>query len=249
MKIIATDFDGTFNYGGIDDQKKNAVKRWCSSNNLFGIVSGRVWYQLTEIVKSNGFDCDFLIASNGAVILKPDGEIMYESRCDGSLAKPLLDFLFSLGCTWIHIHTEFECFINTVDSERTENEFALKDIPTIPYFTQITTMLPDFDTAEKVTNALKEKFGNEFNPMQNGRCIDIVSKNVNKANGIYKFIELIGAKYDDVITVGDNNNDADMIKEFRSYAMENGVDEIKNIANHTTVGITELIEKELVLNP
>ena len=28
MKIIATDYDGTLNHGGIDDRKRNAIKKW-----------------------------------------------------------------------------------------------------------------------------------------------------------------------------------------------------------------------------
>ena len=48
-----------------------------------------------------------------------------------------------------------------------------------------------------------------------------------------------------MIAVGDNINDSAMIAEFRSYAMANGVDEIKNMADDVIDGITELIEKEI----
>jgi len=58
-------------------------------------------------------------------------------------------------------------------------------------------------------------------------------------------MKLAGAEYDDVIAVGDNINDRDMIAEFRSYAMENGVDFIKEIADYITPSVTELILKEL----
>ena len=54
-----------------------------------------------------------------------------------------------------------------------------------------------------------------------------------------------GAEYEDMITVGDNINDTHMIAEFRSYAMENAVQAIKDIADYETHGITELIEKEM----
>ena len=52
-------------------------------------------------------------------------------------------------------------------------------------------------------------------------------------------------KYEDVIAVGDNINDRDMLAEFRSYAMKNGVDFIKELADDTVSSVTELIEKEL----
>ena len=120
---------------------------------------------------------------------------------------------------------------------------------TVLFYENSTRTRTSFEEAAKVTAAIKEKFGDVLNPLQNGNCIDIVSVNMNKAKGIYKFIELLGAEYSDVITVGDNINDKDMIKEFRSYAMENAVPLIKELADYETSGITELIERELEINP
>jgi hydroxymethylpyrimidine pyrophosphatase-like HAD family hydrolase len=50
------------------------------------------------------------------------------------------------------------------------------------------------------------------------------------------------------IVAGDNVNDLDIIKEFKSHAMENGVDMIKKVANYTAPGVVELIERELLVN-
>lgn len=245
MKIIASDYDGTLNHGGIDETKRNAIKRWRKAGNLFGLVSGRGAANLLEIPKRNAFECDFLLACNGAVILKTDGTVLAESRCNGDLAKPLLDFIFELGCQWATVQTAFKCVIDQDDNERLEDEFTLETIPEIPYFNQINTRLPDCEEAERVAAAVKEKFGKHLNPLQNGVCIDIVSADMNKAKGLYKFLEIVGADYDDLITVGDNINDTHMIAEFRSYAMENAVQSIKDIADCEIAGITELIEKEM----
>lgn len=245
MKIIASDYDGTLNHGGIDDVKRDAIKRWRKAGNLFGLVSGRGAPDLVELRRKNNFECDFLLASNGAVILSPEGEILAEDRCDGKLAMPLLEFIMSLGCYWASIHTNFRCIIDERDDERLDDEFTLKTVPGIPYFNQISTILPDENEAARVTDAIKNKFGEHLNPLQNGRCIDIVSAEMNKAQGLYNLLKIVGAGYDDMITVGDNINDTHMIAEFRSYAMENAVRSIKDIADYITPGVTELIEKEL----
>ena len=68
---------------------------------------------------------------------------------------------------------------------------------------------------------------------------------MDKAKGIYLLMDILGAEYDDVIAVGDNINDRAMIEEFRSYAMKNGVDAIKELADYTVSSVTELIEKEI----
>ncbi|MBQ8209098.1 MAG: HAD-IIB family hydrolase [Clostridia bacterium] len=245
MKIIASDYDGTLNHGGIGDKKREAIKRWRKSGNLFGLVSGRGAKDVIRIQKEQNFECDFLIGCNGAVIINSDGTVLYESRCDGALAKPLLKYIEELGCTWANVQTAFDCVIDEDDNERLSDEFTLETIPEIPYFNQISTILPDDDESARVTAAIKEKFGKYLNPLQNGRCIDIVAADMNKAQGLYKLLEFVGASYDDMITVGDNINDTHMIAEFRSYAMENGVQSIKDIADYEIKGITELIEKEL----
>lgn len=242
MKIIGSDYDGTLNHNGIDEKKINAIDEWRKAGNIFAIISGRGVVELLELYNKNKLVCDYLVADNGAVIMKPDGTVVCDTRCDGSIAKPLLQLLFEKDCPFGEVHTSFPC---TVLKDKKDACYTMDDVPHIPYFTQISTMLDSFEDAEKVTKCVKSEFGKELNPLQNGRCIDIVRYDMNKAKGLYRLMDITGAKYEDVIAVGDNINDEDMLREFRSYAMANGVPYIKEIANDITEGITELIEKEL----
>ena len=75
--------------------------------------------------------------------------------------------------------------------------------------------------------------------------MDIVAKGVGKAYGLKKVQAQFNARWEDVITVGDNLNDVDMLQAFTSYAMENGVEVVKKIAAHTTKSVTDLIYREL----
>ena len=246
MKIIGSDYDGTLNHNGIDDQKKNALKKWRDEGNVFALISGRGPESVLEIYNEKQFPCDFLIANNGAIIMKTDGTVISDIRCDGSLTVPLLELLFKKNCPWGDIQTSFPCKVYADSKDcKEDDEYTLENMPEVPYFNQISTFLPDFETAAEVTACIREHFGDKLNPLQNGVCIDIVRADMNKAKGLYTLMEHLGAEYDDIIAVGDNINDTDMIREFRSYAMENGVDSIKKLADYVTVGITELIEKEL----
>ena len=245
MKIIASDYDGTLNHGGIDDKKRNAIKEWREKGNKFGIVSGRITDDLLRIYKKDKLELDFLLACNGAVILTTDGKILKEDRIDGDILKPILDFIFSLGADWATIQSDRSYIIDENDNDRLPDEFTRKTLPDLKYFNQVSTILEDEEEALMVTNAIKEQFGDKLNPLQNGRCIDIVSVTMNKAKGLYDYLELVGGKYEDMITVGDNINDTHMIKEFRSYAMANGVQSIKDIADYETESVIELIEREM----
>lgn len=246
MKIIGSDYDGTLNHGGIDDVKRNAIKKWRDAGNVFALISGRGPDDVIRIYNEKQFGCDYLIANNGAIILKPDGTVVSDTRCNGAVTVPLLKLLFENGCPWGNVQTAFPCRVYADENDcAEEGGYTLKNMPTVEYFNQISTILPDFETAEKVTELIRERFGNELNPLQNGICIDIVRSDMNKAKGLYILMDILGAEYGDIIAVGDNVNDRAMIEEFRSYAMENGVDAIKELADYTVSSVTELIEKEI----
>lgn len=234
MKIIGSDYDGTLNHGGIDDEKKEAIKKWRREGNVFCLVSGRGPEEILELYRKNDFECDYLLSDSGAVILKPDGTVVSDIRCDGEIVAPLLKLMFAEGCPFAKVLTDFSCKV-----------YPEEDVPTVSYFNQISTMLKDFESAKKVTTRIKEEFGDSLNPLQNGRCIDIVRADMNKAKGLCLLMEILGAHHEDVITVGDNINDLDMLKYFRSYAMKNGVDSVKAVADDITESVTELIYKEL----
>lgn len=250
LKIIASDYDGTLNHGGIDEEKKNAISKWRKEGNIFSVISGRGAPDLIRIYNENTFECDYLIADNGAVIMKSDGEIVCEDKIDVTVAKPFLEFLFSQGCKWGYVQTSFPCRVfkdNDFEDYEEEECFTFEKLPEFPHIYQINTALETFEEAAKVTVAIKENFGDVLNPLQNGTCIDIVSVNMDKAKGLHKLIDLLGAEFDDLIAVGDNVNDKDMIREFRSYAMENAVPLIKELADFETPSVTDLIERELNL--
>lgn len=246
MKIIGSDYDGTLNHNGIDDAKREAIERWRAAGNVFAIVSGRGVEDMKKIYAEKKFGCDYFVADSGAVIMTPDGKVISQVRCDGGVARPLITKLFEIGCDSAFVHTDFPCSVFTDEEDVIKKGgFPFENMPEIPWFTQISTFLPDLESAERVTAAIKELFGDKVNPMQNGTCIDIVRNDMNKAKGLYILAEHLGAEYEDIIAVGDNTNDRDMIAEFRSYAMENCNDAIKALANCVISDVTELIEKEL----
>ena len=65
----------------------------------------------------------------------------------------------------------------------------------------------------------------------NGRHIDLVASGVTKSSGIRALMEAYGVKEEDVITVGDNYNDYDMIKRAgHGIVMGNHAPELEEVA-------------------
>ena len=246
MKIIGSDYDGTLNFNGIDDRKRAAIEKWRDAGNVFTVISGRAVQSVQDLQNEQTFGCDYYIGSNGARIVNGDGETVFMAPCKQELMIPLLTFLFELDCPIGIMHTDPPCYIlPTADKCTRAEDYPFDNMPDIPFYTQISTFVGSFEEASVIAAKVRERFGEDFNPLQNGNCIDIVRADINKAQGLYRLAELVGAGYDDIIAVGDNINDRDMIAEFRSYAMENGVDEIKALAKFTTPGVAELIAREL----
>lgn len=246
MKLIGSDYDGTLNYQGFDDEKREALARWRAAGNVFAVVSGRPMKNLLQMWQTDGLPYDYLVANNGAVVCHVDGTKIAEIRCAGEWIRPLMEVMFAHGCPWCDIHAgEIFRVFATAHEPMGEGEWTLDTLPPITYFTQISTMLSDLETTAAVTTVLKDMFKEQLNPLQNGICIDVVHHTVNKAVGLCTLAQHLNVSEKDIIAVGDNMNDTDMIAAFSSYAMENGVDSIKALAGRTTPSVTALIKQEL----
>ena len=75
--------------------------------------------------------------------------------------------------------------------------------------------------------------------------IEIVNANAGKGSALLALAEKLSIPKENTVAVGDSKNDMDMIKEFRSYAMENGVTEIKCLADGIVSDVKDVIFKEL----
>lgn len=247
MKIIGSDYDGTLNFGGIDEKKRKAIAAWRDTGNLFVLVSGRHSANVRDLHIEQQFGCDYFVGSNGAVIRNDRNEVVHADCCAPEKMVPLIEYLLELGCPFALVHGPEDWFYVFPHGAAFTKEpaYTLETMPTVAYYTQITTWMPQETDAAAITQKVSARFREWFNPLQNGTSIDIVRCDVNKAKGLSHLLELVGAGHSDMITVGDNTNDADMIRSFRSYAMENGVPAIKELADFVTPGVGELIAREL----
>ena len=81
MKIIGSDYDGTFTIGDLKS-KESAISEWQRQGNKFGIISDRGKRFYRELVKTYPkIKFDFLAANNSRYIMDRNGEAFYEARC------------------------------------------------------------------------------------------------------------------------------------------------------------------------
>ena len=245
MKILGCDYDGTLNYGGIDEEKLAAIEKWRKQGNKIGVVSGRGLDMLPVIQNQYGLELDFFVAFNGAVIYNANEDSVRKTSCVEVDLLAFVKDLFDFGCPFAHVNSDRYYLVRKSKEACKDGEYTLEDVTFKPLIYQVSVELPTDAEAGNIVPLIASRYGEFLTPLQNGRCIDIVPRGVGKANGMEQIQQQFGVEWKDVIVVGDNLNDADMLQAFTSYAMENGVEKIKKIATYTTKSVTDLILREL----
>ncbi|MBQ6848687.1 MAG: HAD family phosphatase [Clostridia bacterium] len=245
MRLIATDYDGTLNHGGIDEAKLDAIRRWRAAGHKFGIISGRGPDFLARLQEELGDNFDFLVSCNGGIATDRLGHELFSAACDTVDTRSFVADMLGWGARMIYINYEDKCVRVAVPDFDEEYEYTTDTMPPIPSFYKMATFFPGPDEAEVFAAKVKETYGDRVNPLQNWWCVDIAPAGVNKAEGIRRLCALYGVAEQDVIAVGDNLNDGDMLKAFYSYAMEHGHPDAKGMATRTTANVTDMILREL----
>ncbi len=251
MKILASDYDGTLNRGGIPDYVRDALARWRAAGHKFGIVSGRGIYNILAVVGRDGVECDFFVANNGAVIADGAGRVLFSHTGDAGKAAVIARFLIERGGAYACLNDLVGDLFLCSDEEKLtryagDRRFCgLSDFSGDIAFTQISTICRDEPSALSLTEALNDNFGECVTAFQNGVCIDIVPAGVNKARGVEELLSFYKADREEVCTVGDNNNDLAMLEAFRSYAVENAIERVKEVAGAVVPDLAALVEREM----
>ena len=245
MRLIATDFDGTLNHDGIDETKVDAIRKWRQSGNKFGIVSGRGPEFLTKLNDMLEKEFDFFISCNGSYATDNKGNLLFKEYCECIDVRGFVTDLFEWGATMVHIYYGDKFLRVVPDTSYEEYDYILKEMPAITSFYKISTVLEDFENAERIANEVKDRYGTLANPLLNRRWLDVVPAGVDKAEGIRHLCNVLGIDNGNVIVIGDAMNDMTMIKDFRSYAMECGDIRLKESAMYVVKSIKDLIMREL----
>ncbi len=249
MKILCSDYDGTFTNTPVDEKKLEAVAEWRREGNLFGFVTGRPYPHIMYEIDRHTIPFDFIIGNNGAFIVFPDRETVSARRNPPELLRPLAEEVKKLGALWGVLSADFTAeYYITDDVHKRHPDWQYVDdvIKKAKYFTQFTAVFEDNTSASAAIEVITEKMGDYLNPIQNYNCLDVVMRGVDKAQGIRDLLKLIGGKEEDVIAVGDSENDFAMMGAFRSYTVESARDNVKEFADSVCFDITDLMKKESV---
>ena len=252
MKILGSDYDGTFARGGIGKEKLAAVARWRALGNKFGIVTGRdVDFRNVLRELAPELEMDFFIGCNGACITDETGGLIFERKCTEVPLEQIVYDLLAWGGKHVNVTTQrYNC---AVESEAKLAAYAdvsgvclASDLARYGFFYQVSVVFDDGRCIPSVIERIRQNYGEVLDPIRNETCIDVVPKGINKGEALEFTARHFNCPTENVVAVGDGFNDIEMLRRFdSSYAMANGVSEAKRIAHCSVMDVTEVIFAEI----
>jgi len=268
-KLIVTDFDGTLlnSKGEISQEDYNTLLKLGKRGIVRAIATGRSPYSFSKVVPSD-FPIDYLIFSSGAGAMKwQSKEIAYTTELAPKEVQVIVNELMTHNVDFMvhepipsnHRFLFHKAGNNNPDFERRieiYNQFCQPYIPGVIYDTPATQILAVLPCNVKWFEDLKKRFPTlkvirATSPLDGTSIwMEIFRKNVSKAYGIDWICNELNIKPNNVVTVGNDFNDLDMLCQFDNcYVVNNAPDELKEqfqqVRSNNNSGFTDAISKGL----
>lgn len=261
-KIIFLDLDGTLT----NDEKKvtpltqKALLEMQKAGHIVVLASGRPTPGILPVAKAVELEKfgGYIMAFNGGKIINAKtNEVVFEQVLDRKYISPLLKYakendigLITYDDKRIIVGTrmdkyiETESFINKIPVYETDMEEY------VTYNSNKLLMTAPPEIATKHEQILAGKYKNQLSISRSADYfIEIMPKGIDKAASIEVLINKLKIRKENTIACGDGYNDISMVKYAGiGVAMENAVDEVKQVADYVTDsnnedGIAKVVEK------
>lgn len=250
IKMIATDIDGTILKWGLDFTPN--LKRCIKGLNQRGIkvvlVTGRMHCATTPVARELGLETP-IISYQGGLIKDFDGNTLYQKNLDAKYAKEIIQWARQ-NQIHINLYLDDKLYVehdNEIVKSYTDGKFidytvcSFDDLE-IKNVNKILAI--DLNDVCKVTgwvDELKAKYPELYIVKSTPYFCEIGSADAKKSLGVQYLCSMWGIKPDEVLTIGDQNNDIDLIQcGGIGVAMGNGTSELKECADF----ITDTVEND-----
>ncbi len=246
MRILATDFDNTlFRNREITREDAGAVARFRRAGNRFGLVTGRHLASIRDELSQWDLPLDFVIACTGGIITDGQFHMLSEHRAPKAGLLPLYEAAMKLHPRYFCVscgYDRFWFYVGTPPPEGAGPQLQKASLADIPDYHEMGTGFYTEDEAAQYTAYFNKTCPELLCAHQNGIHVDVCAPHTGKVSGLYEVLALFHAQKDDLFVAGDNLNDLSMIKEFSSFAMREGRDELKPHARAVVGSIAEIVE-------
>lgn len=266
-KLIAMDMDGTLltNDKDITERSKRAIKRAKEKGVIPVVCTGRIFASAKVLAKLIETSAP-VVASNGAYIRENNSEdVIYKKALEKGDIKSLVNDIKEAGF-YPHLFTHDTVYSEKLiyssrnydlwnkfipENERVKIEIV-EDLSLVPEkednILKVVSASEDVSGINELKEFIKTKYDLEVVSAIQGN-FEVMAKGVSKGNAIKALCEMYDINEDEVICIGDSENDESMLEVAGlSVAMGNAEEYLKTIANYITDtneedGVAKVIEK------
>lgn len=247
-KMLCLDIDGTLLNSDhqITKETKEAIRRVvCEKNVQVVLVSARMPRGIVFLQKELGID-GYIICYSGSLILDKNGNMIFNRQIDSKVTDDILKCANEFDVS-INLYKDNSWIIEKNDNWSDIESDIVGFKPEIDKFSHVIDVndnigpnkiliLGDKEENLKVRDMLKDKFEDYINIYPSKPTyLEIMNKDVCKTEAIIQLLKLLDIKQSEVIAIGDNFNDMDMIKFAEvGIAMGNAPEEVKSVSDYVT---------------
>ncbi len=267
-KLVVSDMDGTLlnSTGNVSEKTKQIFKELLDKGIHVAIATGRIFTSARVYAKHLEIVTP-IIACNGAIVKDlHNNSIIYESHIEPEVCFKVFDICRE-NDLYFHFYTEEKFYtkklaysaLKYIEWNKAMKEEEQLDIQLIDdpyelvsnfdekvYKIQINT--DDMELLNKMRQVLEKIKEVEISKSWHNN-IEIMNKGVSKGNAVKHLAQSLNIKSEEVICLGDNENDISMLTYAGlGIAMGNAEEIVKKSANYVTVtndedGVVKALEK------
>lgn len=250
IKMVATDIDGTILKWdfAFSPAVKKCINELCENDIKVVLVTGRMHSATIHVAEELNLTTP-IVSYQGGLIKDKNGKTLYQNDLSPDMAKNIIKWSRENN---IHINL----YIDDKLYVEKDGDFVRKytEARFIPYtvccfddleIKDVNKILAiDFNDADRVTGwvaELNEKFPDLYVVKSTPYFCEIGCKDAKKSTGVEFLAKRWGINKDEILTIGDQNNDIELLKAGGiAIAMGNATDELKQYADY----ITDTVEND-----
>ena len=245
IKMVVTDIDGTIYTPsmGVTQEIKDCFKRLQKNNVKLVIATGRTFKSTKGMAKR--FDAEVpLICYQGAIVANYSGEILDAKYYNETTARKVINELRNRNIH-MNVYVNDQLYVENDDDYIKEYiKDKMIDYKVVRSFDELKmdklNKVLAIDNDKELINSLVKELGEKYKEdtfvvKSTDYFCEIANKDATKGNAVKFLAKKWGLKLNDVLSIGDQNNDIDMIKVAGTgVAMGNGTSEIQKEADYVT---------------
>ncbi len=248
IKLVATDIDGTILIpeGEFTEGVKKCIKNLCEKGIKVVLVTGRMNAAACRIAQDLGLNTPVVSYQGGLVV--NGGKILYERYLTEDQTERVLSWASEEK---IHInlynndilYSENECYEVHRYCNNLHTHYTVKPFCEIKKNKINKLLAIDYNHPEKIDKFERELpkiFPDLYIVKSTPYFLEFSNKEASKSCAVRFLQKFWGLKQDEILTIGDQNNDIELLKAGGvKVAMGNATEELKSIADYVTDSVFE----------